>query len=154
MNGKPYSLFFGKEVRPHGVVGMAVVGGTKLSGRVVADGTKIGPVMEVSKARGNIIMTVDGEGNPTRQLLAAVNDRGFPAQKDEQFFLSLSLPGDPHNETLTHKVTSGDPSKGLISVDTTRDIPVGAKIQVCCCCLCCLLSLSPAAHALPFSAVP
>ena len=134
VNGNPYSLFLGHQVLPHGVVGLAVLGKSHpaVSGMIFADGTTLGPTMEISKARGNIVLTVDGEGNPTRQLLAAIEERGFAAKKDEQFFIRsfLSKEGEDPDEALVHKITSGDPSKGLISVDTVRDIPIGTKIQV------------------------
>ena len=90
MNGKPHSLFLGGNCYPHGIVGVALVGkGLGASGEVVADGTRLGTAVTVTKARGNIILEVNDRGNPTQHLLDGIKQRGFAARKDEQFYVSV-----------------------------------------------------------------
>ncbi|TIB80398.1 hypothetical protein E3Q22_01893 [Wallemia mellicola] len=81
-------------------------------------------VMEVTNASGNIILTLNN-ANACRQLLELLNKNRVD-KEDEYYLAAYTNEGSIKS---IHRVTSGDPSRGAIALDTTEDLTLSHKVQ-------------------------
>ncbi|KAG0193568.1 hypothetical protein DFQ28_004460 [Apophysomyces sp. BC1034] len=133
VNGNPYTLFYKNQMMSAGMAGFAVYGNTLSS--LDLDHAQLQPLgkpMTITRCRGNIILDLD-EAGATGLLLELIR-QGKSAQisKDEEFYLGVYPSGqiELDNTTMSiNRVTSGDPSRGNMSVDTTEDLKVGQVVQ-------------------------
>ena len=88
-------------------------------------------MLMVGRAQGNLLLQIEGDSqhsNPAQALVTALQNRsqGSKLNKDEEYFLSIGSGPD----MSVVKVLSGDPSKGLVSLDTEESLREGEEIQV------------------------
>ncbi|ESK96870.1 hypothetical protein Moror_6448 [Moniliophthora roreri MCA 2997] len=132
ITGRPVTLFENGRIHGSGAVGVGFIN-TDASGlrlKLPNGLTPLGSEMLVTKAEGNLINTLDNS-NPTRLLLEAIRQGGIDAtsedavlfKEDEEFYLSVGAGSQIYN------ITSGDPSRGTIALNTTRAPSVGEKVQ-------------------------
>ncbi|TIB73152.1 hypothetical protein E3Q23_03086 [Wallemia mellicola] len=81
-------------------------------------------VMEVTNASGNIILTLNN-ANACRQLLELLNKNRVD-KEDEYYLAAYTNEGSIKS---IHRITSGDPSRGAIALDTTEDLTLSHKVQ-------------------------
>ena len=108
--------------------------------------------MTITSCRGNIILTLD-DASAARSLLSAINasrSNDSTQYKEDETSLYLevqfnsndtqdahtlsnssplySMPASLDNKV--YRITSGDPSKGTLAVDTLKDLQNGMKVRV------------------------
>ncbi|KAG0745624.1 hypothetical protein G6F62_001653 [Rhizopus arrhizus] len=130
ITGTPYTLF-NSELLGSGVVGFAALNSpTKAAIRVDhAALEKIGEPLKITRCRGNVILDLDQAGATGLLLKLIHQDR--KASKDEEFYLAVyptDAQGQEEKMTVS-RITSGDPSRGNMSIDTTADLQVGQTVQ-------------------------
>jgi small ligand-binding sensory domain FIST len=132
VTGTPYTLFNSKKMMGSGIVGFASYGNAikdmKISHAALE---KMGEPVTITRCRGNIILDLD-EGGATGLLLRLIQG-GPKLSKDEEFYLGVYPPNEDQSSesnVTVSRITSGDPSKGNMSVDTTVDLQVGQVVQV------------------------
>lgn len=130
VTGTPYTLFTDSFVES-GVVGFAAFNPTQSKVSVQhASLQKIGEPLKITRCRGNVILDLDQAG-ATGLLLQLIHKDRKPT-KDEEFYLAVyPTDAEGQQEKMTvSRITSGDPSKGNMSIDTTADLQVGQTVQV------------------------
>ncbi|KAI8990983.1 hypothetical protein BDF20DRAFT_908806 [Mycotypha africana] len=140
ITGTPYTLFkSAKEIVGSGIVGFASYNNDS-SSSVSNDDVKInytaieklGEPMKITRCQGNVILDVE-QGGPTGLLLRLIQNRP-KISKDEEFYLGV-YPSQEQNTAsamanmTVNKITSGDPGRGSMSIDTTATLKVGQMIQ-------------------------
>lgn len=119
-------VFPGGKVVGAGLVGFASTDQTKPDAPSINfDGySPFSDVFEVTNASGNIILTLNN-ANACRQLLELLNKTRI--DKEDNYYIAA------YNENgsikTIHKVTSGDPSRGAIALDTTDDLTLSFGVQ-------------------------
>ncbi|CAO3627886.1 unnamed protein product [Mucor hiemalis] len=131
VTGAPYTLFKGEDVLGAGIVGFASYNkDEKMKMKVEHTAMeKLGKPVKITRSRGNVILDLD-EGGATGLLLRLI--QGGDITKDEEFYLGIYPPNDDESseENVTvSRITSGDPSRGNMSVDTTADLQIGQTVQ-------------------------
>lgn len=93
----------------------------------------IGPILTSSRSRGNIILELD-DTRATQLLFDLINKvPGASTSKDKEFYLAVAPSGTEGIEEtamVVNRITSGDPIKGNMAVDTVRDLVPGQYVQV------------------------
>lgn len=132
VTGTPYTLFNSKKMMGSGITGFASYGKATKEVNVSHSALeKLGQPVKITRCRGNIILDLD-EGGATGLLLRLIQS-GPKLSKDEEFYLGVYPPDDDQSSetnVTVSRITSGDPSKGNMSVDTTTDLQVGQIVQV------------------------
>ncbi|KFH69061.1 hypothetical protein MVEG_05863 [Podila verticillata NRRL 6337] len=143
ITGKPVTMFWNGEAVQDGVLGVSIVkkdDGSKSATTVEYPSmSTLGPAMQITRCRGNIILELD-ESNATRLLLDRL--KATTLTKDKEYFLATGEPTAlgslDHKDVRTdidmakatvYKITGGDPSKGNMAVDTVHDLRVGQWVQ-------------------------
>ncbi|KAL0075326.1 hypothetical protein J3Q64DRAFT_1648645 [Phycomyces blakesleeanus] len=137
VNGNPYTLFYQDQLMDAGITGFASYSQKK----VQADNISVehvalqtmGKTMKITRCRGNIILDLDQAGATGLLLELIQNKQNALISKDETFYLGIYAPGevnDDKSKMTVCRVTSGDPSRGNMSVDTTIDLQEGQVVQV------------------------
>ncbi|KAF9277404.1 hypothetical protein BGZ68_009320 [Mortierella alpina] len=144
ITGRPVTMFYDGKLVQDGVLGVSLVkkagshkhieGATRTSVEYPSM-APLGPAMQITRCRGNIILELD-ESNATRLLLDRL--QATTLTKDKEFFLATGEPTtadqdedsnvDMSNATV-YRITGGDPSKGNMAVDTVHDLKVGQWVQ-------------------------
>ncbi|KAI9478160.1 MAG: hypothetical protein EXX96DRAFT_524508 [Benjaminiella poitrasii] len=131
VTGDPYCLFHGEEMMGSGMVGFAAYTKNAPSEDVIVSHTameKLGEPMRIARCQGNVILDLEA-GGATGLLLQLIQKSG-PLSKDEEFYAGVYPLDDQADENMTaSRITSGDPSRGNMSIDTTADLQVGQVIQ-------------------------
>ncbi|KAI8388614.1 uncharacterized protein BYT42DRAFT_560686 [Radiomyces spectabilis] len=133
LTGQPYTLFYQGKAMGAGIVGLASYRKDNPSLTVIHHGLeKMGEPLKITRCRGNVILDLDQAG-ATGLLLDLLHSgpSGKP-KKDEEFYLGVYPAGDTQLDDAklsVNRVTSGDPSRGNMSVDTTADFEVGQTVQ-------------------------
>ncbi|KAI7905933.1 uncharacterized protein BX663DRAFT_540603 [Cokeromyces recurvatus] len=131
VTGEPYCLFRGEEIMGSGIVGFASYGAQQLQDMKVCHTAmeKLGKPMKITRCQGNVILDVEA-GGATGLLLQLIQHCG-PLSKDEEFYAGIyPLEENELDESMrVSRITSGDPSRGNMSIDTTADLQVGQTIQ-------------------------
>ncbi|KAF9981608.1 hypothetical protein BGZ65_003761 [Modicella reniformis] len=95
----------------------------------------LGPAMQITRCRGNIILELD-ESNATRLLLDHL--QATTLSKDKEYFLATGELSDAEqgqdvninmSKATVYKITGGDPGKGNMAVDTVHDLNIGQWVQ-------------------------
>ncbi|CEG71422.1 hypothetical protein RMATCC62417_07159 [Rhizopus microsporus] len=131
ITGTPYTLFNNSSLMGSGIVGFASFGKQNKAQINIHHPAlqKIGDPLRITRCRGNVILDLDQSG-ATGLLLKLINqDRR--ASKDEEFYLAVYPPDaeGQENKMTVSRITSGDPSRGNMSIDTTTDLQVGQTVQ-------------------------
>ncbi|KAJ7211494.1 hypothetical protein B0H12DRAFT_1033472 [Mycena haematopus] len=133
ITGRPVTLFQGNKIYGTGAVGLAL-NHPEADAQVVFRGMEpLCPPMLVSKAEGNLVISLDNK-NPTQLLLAAIQAAGVVPRsesglfEDGDVFALATLRADkPHQMSA---IMSGDPSRGTIALRSMSAPPVGSWVQV------------------------
>ncbi|KAI7871472.1 hypothetical protein BDF14DRAFT_1761388 [Spinellus fusiger] len=136
VNGNPYTLFYQDQLMGAGIAGFATytTKSEALSYIKIEHPSllPIGKPMHITRCRGNIILDLDQAGATGLLLELIKNKQNSLISKDETFYLGIYPPEDttmePSKMTVC-RVTSGDPSRGNMSVDTTVDLQEGQVVQ-------------------------
>ncbi|KAI8148353.1 hypothetical protein BJV82DRAFT_663733 [Fennellomyces sp. T-0311] len=134
ITGEPYALFCQEEMLGGGIVGFASYNDVPVDVQVNHSALEtLGEPLTITRCRGNIILDLDQAG--ATGLLLALIQQGQSARiaKEQEFYLGIYPPGqsdtsDPSKMTV-NRITSGDPSRGNMAVDTTADLQVGQIVQ-------------------------
>lgn len=132
ITGRPVTLFHDGEIYSDGAIGIALqpsLGHTSLT--VEFPGlVDLTPDLQITSSEGNLIVTID-HGNPTRLLLAAMNKYGLDGRdvllKDDEFYVGVMSDGKVER---LHRITSGDPSRGTIALETMSAPPQDSIIRM------------------------
>ncbi|KAI9490806.1 hypothetical protein BDB00DRAFT_836199 [Zychaea mexicana] len=132
ITGEPYALFCNQELLGGGIVGFASYNDQPISEIQVEHSAlePLGEPLTITRCRGNIILDLDQAG--ATGLLLALIQQGQSARiaKDQEFYLGVYPPcSDDSSKMAVNRITSGDPSRGNMSVDTTADLQVGQRVQ-------------------------
>ncbi|KAJ1970265.1 hypothetical protein H4R35_005955 [Dimargaris xerosporica] len=138
VTGLPFTLFSDHTVLSSGVVGVALTR-TGLGSTTACHPSlePVGPWMKILRCRGNVIVELEGL-HPSRlekqlreqtmayhdketKLYAYVADQAGPSEQ------SQTLAG----ATNVYRVTSGDPAKGTLSLDTVQVLRPGQWVRLC-----------------------
>ncbi|KAI9283138.1 hypothetical protein BY458DRAFT_495534 [Sporodiniella umbellata] len=130
VTGTPYTLFTDR-LFESGIVGFASFNPVP-SKEIKIQHTSlqsIGEPMKITRCRGNVILDLDQSG-ATGLLLKLIHKDRKPS-KDEEFYLAVYPDGAEGQEDkmTVSRITSGDPSKGNMSIDTTLDLHNGQTVQ-------------------------
>ncbi|RUS23240.1 hypothetical protein BC937DRAFT_90187 [Endogone sp. FLAS-F59071] len=91
------------------------------------------PIPPSLRSRGNIILELD-DTRATQLLFDLVNKvPSASTSKDKEFYLAVAPSGTEGIEEtamVVNRITSGDPIKGNMAVDTVRDLVPGQYVQV------------------------
>ncbi|KAG0308553.1 hypothetical protein BGZ98_007639 [Dissophora globulifera] len=151
ITGKPVTMYYDGKVVQDGVLGVSVVRETIASSSDRSEDDRnrrptlttleypslapLGPAMQITKCRGNIILELN-DSNATRLLLDRLQSTTLT--KDKEYFLATGEPTEAKDsqefnvnmkEAMVYKITGGDPSKGNMAVDTVHDLNVGQWVQ-------------------------
>ena len=86
----------------------------------------------MSRARGNLVIELDGGRNPAQCLLDLLAAQGGPKTQwaDDAIYLGLCAPAAPSTVIAAWRVLSGDPKRGSLALETVRDVAVGSTVRV------------------------
>ncbi|KAI8799849.1 hypothetical protein BJ742DRAFT_844096, partial [Cladochytrium replicatum] len=157
VNGLPFTLLHNGKIQSNGVVGLAMFDKSGLqSSRVKTafPGVRVlGDSLTITNCKGNVVLNLDG-ANAVAQILKRINKHGRSGVSDDTSPLTLRV--DPYDiadkqiyariwdaeETLpatedpaqmstasVYKLIGGDPSKGILAIESSRDLLPGMKIQ-------------------------
>ncbi|KAI0722794.1 hypothetical protein C8Q76DRAFT_720344 [Earliella scabrosa] len=135
VTGRPYTLFHGDAIHSDGAVGVCLSSPTRSETRSEFWGLEaITRPMLVTSTEGNLVNALDN-ANPSRLLLHAIQNHPSVATQNISKELRLYL-GTLKQEDSQHKldqlfqITSGDPSRGSIALDTDCAPPEGTLVQM------------------------
>ncbi|KAI8080053.1 uncharacterized protein BX664DRAFT_388996 [Halteromyces radiatus] len=126
LTGSPYTMFYQDRIMEAGMIGFASYSSSSSSSSSLVHYPCLEPLgssLQITRARGNIILDLDDQG-ATRLLLQLINQ--VNVSKDEAFYLGIYQ--DDENMTVA-RITSGDPGRGNMAVDTTLDLQQGQRVQ-------------------------
>ncbi|KAI9305417.1 hypothetical protein BJ944DRAFT_161804 [Cunninghamella echinulata] len=133
-HGLPYTLFYNDQIMKAGTVGFISYSSdnnNNNNNNLLNDIQIQYPYLEslgspftITRARGNVILDLDDKG-ATRLLLDLINK--VNVSKDEEFYLGIFSKNG--NDKTVARITSGDPARGNMSVDTTLDLYEGQYVQ-------------------------
>jgi len=127
VTGRPFTMFFNNEVYSEGAVGVAISGAShSFHADFPTNLRSITPEVSITSCEGNLINSLDNS-NPTRLLLEAIKAAHIHKAK-EDFYLALVQDG---HKKQVFRVTSGDPSRGTISLESHAAPPKGSAVQLC-----------------------
>jgi len=81
----------------------------------------------VIRSEGNLVHELDNS-NPTRILLTAIERAGVKNAKEDDFYLAVINSGKIRQ---VYHITSGDPSRGTISLESHAAPAQGVQVQLC-----------------------
>jgi hypothetical protein len=84
-------------------------------------------VAQDCSCEGNLVNTINN-ANPTKLLLSDIRKAGLDGSGIEQYSLGVVLPGEKIGRT--YRITSGDPSRGSLALDSQRTPDPGTLVQV------------------------
>ncbi|CAI2170378.1 8657_t:CDS:2 [Funneliformis geosporum] len=137
LTGRPFSLFHNNSVLSRGIIGVAITD-KSFKNQLQVDHPSlnaVGDPLRITSCRGNIILELDGT-NPTRLLLNRLQsgDDKRILSKETEFYLGLYDHNDKDNQLnesnlMINKISSGDPVRGNMAVDTTMDLKEGQFVK-------------------------
>ncbi|KAI8071524.1 hypothetical protein BC940DRAFT_316760 [Gongronella butleri] len=136
VTGTPHWMYFQGTVVPAGTIGFASYASEKNTPatRAPLPSSLAHPALEpmgapvaITRVRGNVILDLDDQG-ATAMLLDLIHGAKH-TNKDESFYLAIQPFHDATADTVVARITSGDPARGNMAVDTTLDLHVGQKVQ-------------------------
>ncbi|KAI7852046.1 hypothetical protein BDC45DRAFT_485714 [Circinella umbellata] len=132
ITGEPYALFCQQEILGGGIVGFASYNDQPVNELEVKHTSlePLGDLLTITRCRGNIILDLDQAG--ATGLLLELIQQGQSARiaKDQEFYMGIyPTDSDDLSKMTVNRITSGDPSRGNMSIDTTADLQVGQRVQ-------------------------
>ncbi|KAI9311513.1 hypothetical protein BX666DRAFT_1881650 [Dichotomocladium elegans] len=132
VTGHPHTLICQNEILGAGMVGFAAYDRAPTTDIDVFHPAleALGEPMTITRCRGNIILDLDQSGATGLLLSMLQQGRNARIEKDQDFYLGIYPLGTTEPAQMSvNRVTSGDPSRGNMSVDTTADLQVGQVVQ-------------------------
>jgi small ligand-binding sensory domain FIST len=144
VTGVPYTLYMKDKIASGGLFGVVLRNvNTKSKSKINLEypGLKpFGEPMKITSCRGNVILTLD-EGSAARHLLSVTDEIPSVISQDHALYLEVNVPkltgaltstaSSMGESTKVYRITSGDPSKGTLAVDTLKDLQEGMTVRVC-----------------------
>lgn len=133
LTGRPFTLFHNGRVHSSGAVGIAIPSPTPLLNLTFPPLVALTPPLRITSSEGNLILSIDSR-NPTRLLLSAIQEKGLSfcpnttlAGKEGAFYVGVI-----ENDKLSqvHRISSGDPSRGTIALDTNMAPREGSTVRL------------------------
>ncbi|CAG8493834.1 17302_t:CDS:2 [Acaulospora colombiana] len=121
-------------------LGVAVTSETSTMSNLLIDHPSLRPIsdpLRITRCQGNIILELEGL-NPTESLLrhfksGVDQENNFLLSKETEFYMGLY---DVNHEDALHdsemvinRILSGDPAKGNMAIDTTKDLKNGQYVK-------------------------
>ncbi|GBC03083.1 hypothetical protein RclHR1_04990006 [Rhizophagus clarus] len=141
LTGQPFSLFHNDNIFSRGTIGVALSAESTNTFKnqfqiEYPSLSTIGDPLKITSCRGNIILKLDGT-NPTKLLLdklQLVDDKKILSSKETELYIGLYNSDDKENQLdesslIINKISSGDPVKGNLAVDTITDLTEGQFIK-------------------------
>ncbi|PKC73043.1 hypothetical protein RhiirA1_530731 [Rhizophagus irregularis] len=141
LTGQPFSLFHNNNIFSRGTIGVALTAESpnefKNQFQIEHPSlSTIGDPLKITSCRGNIILKLDGT-NPTKLLLDKlqfVDDKNF-LSKETELYIGLYNSDNKENQLdestlIVYKISSGDPVKGNLAVDTMMDLKEGQFVKL------------------------
>ncbi|CAG8552882.1 14992_t:CDS:2 [Rhizophagus irregularis] len=138
---QPFSLFHNNNIFSRGTIGVALTAESpnefKNQFQIEHPSlSTIGDPLKITSCRGNIILKLDGT-NPTKLLLDKlqfVDDKNF-LSKETELYIGLYNSDNKENQLdestlIVYKISSGDPVKGNLAVDTMMDLKEGQFVKL------------------------
>ncbi|KAF9438765.1 hypothetical protein BGZ76_005071 [Entomortierella beljakovae] len=146
ITGLPVTMFYDGKILQDGILGVSIIresnksnntstGEENMSSIEYPTLAPLGPAMQITRCRGNIILELD-ESNATKLLLDQL--KSVKLTKEKEYFLATgevegssqsSSANVDMSKATVYKITGGDPSKGNMAVDTVHDLNVGQWVQ-------------------------
>ncbi|KAF9948248.1 hypothetical protein BGZ70_002303 [Mortierella alpina] len=135
ITGRPVTMFYDGKLVQDGVLGVSLVkearGHKRIEGEVKTlveypSMAPLGPAMQITRCRGNIILELD-ESNATRLLLDRL--QATTLTKDKEYFLATGKPTAADQDEDSNVDMSNATVKGNMAVDTVHDLKVGQWVQ-------------------------
>ncbi|KAJ1641757.1 hypothetical protein J3B02_005226 [Coemansia erecta] len=142
-NGREHTLFDSNNIFESGVVGIAFLRTQVNSAnrphaleqpQVSYTGLRaISDVLEIRRSKGNVVLEVEN-GEAAHQLIASIRKQRASAGPNQtaaeaRLFAKIAASRDFSSSSVVLQVTGGDPAKGGLAIDTTRDIEPGQFMQ-------------------------
>lgn len=143
LTGRPHTLFYGKSVHSSGAVGLCVMSPVQPSAHLLFPNLEpLTKPMFITESEGNLIQSLDNL-NPSRLLLSAIHQQNTKTKsagnlphsdiitKDDHFYMAV-LRGTPERHQLRqlYHITSGDPSRGTLAVESEAAPPRNTLVQI------------------------
>ncbi|KIJ99944.1 hypothetical protein K443DRAFT_132847 [Laccaria amethystina LaAM-08-1] len=125
ITGRPVTLFHNGKIHGSGAVGVALSLGKAARMDYLGVKTFSKPVT-ITSCEGNLVNTINN-ANPTKLLLSDIRKAGLDGSGIEQYSLGVVLPGEKIGRT--YRITSGDPSRGSLALDSQRTPDPGTLVQ-------------------------
>ncbi|EMD39702.1 hypothetical protein CERSUDRAFT_92195 [Gelatoporia subvermispora B] len=135
-SGRPFTLFRKGSLFGGGAVGLCLTSRPtpQLSAELPGLNTVTEP-LQVTSAEGNLIHSLNGT-NPSRLLLSAIQKAGTGAttelsrlEEDDYYLGVLHKKGTEAQIERLYQITSGDPSRGSLALDSDTAPGEGATVQ-------------------------
>jgi len=122
------TLFQNEKIYSTGAVGIALTDSSRRPvPRMEYPGLKaLTEPLTVTRSEGNMINELNNR-NPAQLLLAAMRENGLGSFKDDLFYLGALRQNQLHE---IYHITSGDPSRGTISLESDAAPIVGTQVQL------------------------
>ncbi|KAJ3057904.1 hypothetical protein HK102_010795, partial [Quaeritorhiza haematococci] len=138
LTGRRHTLFFNDQITSGGVVGAAISTNSTTVKQSVEYPSLVpmGEVLNVTSARGNIILSLDGS-NAARHLLQNLPAHvSSSSETERQLYLRVypqqgtsSSTEIEQSDGMVYRIISGDPSKGSLAIDTINHVEPGMRVQ-------------------------
>ncbi|KAJ1977065.1 hypothetical protein H4R34_003731 [Dimargaris verticillata] len=138
VTGLPFTLFSDRAVLSSGVVGVALtnagLGSTNVCHPLLEP---VGPWMKILRCQGNVIVQLEGL-HPSRLEKQLREQTMAYDDKETRLYAQVADQIGPPDESQTpmeaanvYRVTSGDPAKGTLSLDTVQVLQPGQWVRLC-----------------------
>lgn len=133
LTGRPFTLFHNGRVHSSGAVGVAFPSSIPPLDLAFPPLVALTPPLPVTSSKGNLLLSIDSR-NPTRLLLSALQEKGITfcpntavAGKEGIFYVGVV---ENDNLAQVHRISSGDPSRGTIALDTNMAPREGSTVRL------------------------
>ncbi|KAI5988988.1 hypothetical protein EDD15DRAFT_2285654 [Pisolithus albus] len=126
LTGRPFTLFHNGRVHSSGAVGVAFPSSTPLLDLAFPPLVALTPPLPVTSSKGNLLLSIDSR-NPTRLLLNHFFPNTAVAGKEGTFYVGVV---ENDNLAQVHRISSGDPSRGTIALDTNMAPREGSTVRL------------------------
>lgn len=131
ITGRPVTLFQNDRIYSGGAVGLALTSEPAPQINSIFPGlVAITERFTVTNAEGNLVHEVDGR-NPSKILLNAISKLGTLQDNHHDYYLGVFADASPSSPLVeAYHVTSGDPSRGTMALETEAAPAVGSSVQL------------------------
>ncbi|KDQ14263.1 hypothetical protein BOTBODRAFT_32737 [Botryobasidium botryosum FD-172 SS1] len=140
ITGRPFTLLRNSKTFSEGAVGIALTGAqASLTRETGFEGlSALSKALTVTSSQSNMVHTLDN-ANPSQMLVNLLNQKsahGASAaniRKEDEYYLGLlRSEGDSNMWERVYRITSGNPSRGSLSIEGDSELPEGSRVQFLC----------------------